>query len=168
MKFIPDKAYRISEAIRNRRIELGMSQQELAEKVGYKSRSTINKIELGINDIPRSKIDDFAVALKTTPAELMGWEEKINRVLQKATEYLEEENKLYKTISEKYGQEVLDILESYINSDNKQKSILLTFSYSDEHTQELFSKYMQLDARGQKAVESVLLSELNSIKDSRK
>lgn len=168
MKFIPNKAYRISETIRNRRIELGMSQQELAEKVGYKSRSTINKIELGINDIPRSKIDDFAVALKTTPAELMGWEEKIDRILQKATEYLEEEIKLHKAISEKYGQEALDILGSYINSNDKQKSFLLTFSYSDEHTQELFSKYMQLDARGQKAVESVLLSELNSIKDSRK
>ncbi len=62
--------------IRKRRIELNMSQQELADKLGYKSRSAINKIELGINDITQSKIIAFAKALDTTPAYLMGWEEE--------------------------------------------------------------------------------------------
>ena len=33
--------------IRKRREELGMSQEELAKKMGYKSRSSINKIEMG-------------------------------------------------------------------------------------------------------------------------
>jgi len=60
--------------IKEKRQELGMSQEELAEKVGYKSKSSINKIELGINDIPQSKIMEFAKALKTTPAYLMGWD----------------------------------------------------------------------------------------------
>ena len=60
--------------IKNRRIELGMSQEELAEKMGYTSRSTIAKIESGKNDIPQSKIQAFAKALKTTPSILMGWE----------------------------------------------------------------------------------------------
>jgi repressor LexA len=41
--------------------------------LGYKSRSSINKIEKGINDIPQSKIVEFAKALRTTPEELMGW-----------------------------------------------------------------------------------------------
>ena len=59
--------------IKNRRIELGMSQQDLAEKMGYTSRSTIAKIESGKNDIPQSKIIAFATALNTTPASLMGW-----------------------------------------------------------------------------------------------
>ena len=58
--------------IRKRRLELNMSQQELADKLGYKSRSAINKIELGINDITQSKIVAFAKALNTTPGELMG------------------------------------------------------------------------------------------------
>lgn len=62
--------------IRQRREDLNMSQDELASKVGYKSRSTIAKIEAGINDIPQSKISAFACALDTTPAELMGLEEK--------------------------------------------------------------------------------------------
>lgn len=57
-----------------RRRELGLTQEELAKRVGYKSKSTINKIELGKNDIPQSKILKFAEALETTPKSLMGWE----------------------------------------------------------------------------------------------
>ena len=62
--------------IKNRREELNMSQEELAKKLGYKSRSSINKIEKGENDIPQSKIAAFATALETTPEYLMGWESK--------------------------------------------------------------------------------------------
>ena len=57
------------------RRDLGLTQEELATKMGYKSKSTINKIELGVNDIPQSKIVQFAEVLGTTPAELMGWKE---------------------------------------------------------------------------------------------
>ena len=63
--------------IKARREELGMSQDELAKKLGYKSRSSINKIELGINDLPQSKIAEFACALDTTPTSLMGWDRDI-------------------------------------------------------------------------------------------
>lgn len=44
--------------------------------MGYKSRSSINKIETGENDIPQSKIVAFARALNTSPSYLMGWEEE--------------------------------------------------------------------------------------------
>lgn len=48
----------IGKKIEKRRQELGLSQMQLAIKTGYKSRSSINKIELGINDkrrtIPRT------------------------------------------------------------------------------------------------------------------
>lgn len=57
------------------RKQLCITQEELAKKLGYKSKSTINKIELGINDIPQRKIEQFAAALHTTPADLMGWTE---------------------------------------------------------------------------------------------
>lgn len=60
------------ENIRKRRIELGLTQEDLAKKIGYRSISTIAKIERGINDIPQSKIKAFADALNTTPGELMG------------------------------------------------------------------------------------------------
>ena len=58
--------------IRSRRIALKMTQQELAQKLGYKSTSTIAKIESGENDIPQAKLAAFADAGNTTPAALMG------------------------------------------------------------------------------------------------
>lgn len=64
----------IGKNIMFRRKELGLTQTELATKMGYKSKSTINKIENGTNDIPQSKVVKFAEALGTTPAALMGWE----------------------------------------------------------------------------------------------
>lgn len=64
---------KIGENILAARKRAGLTQEELATRVGYKSKSTINKIELGINDIPQSKIVKFAEVLGTTPAALMGW-----------------------------------------------------------------------------------------------
>ena len=63
-----------ADIIKKRREELGLSQEELADKLGYKSRSSINKIELGLSDIPFSKIPLFAKALEIEPEILMGWE----------------------------------------------------------------------------------------------
>lgn len=66
----------IGERIRIRRKMLNMSQADLAEKVGYdtdNNKSTISKIETGVNDITRTKITIFAKALDTTEAFLMGW-----------------------------------------------------------------------------------------------
>ena len=57
--------------IKARRELLEMTQEELAQKLGYKSRSTINKIEMGVNDIPQSKIPVFAKALDCSIIFLM-------------------------------------------------------------------------------------------------
>lgn len=62
----------IGERIRDRRIELGMTQDELAQKVGYKSRSSVNKIESS-RSLPLSKVQKMADALDTSPSFLMGW-----------------------------------------------------------------------------------------------
>lgn len=62
------------ERIKMLREKYGMSQQELAEKVGFKTASAVNKIELGLRDLNQTKIMAFAKALHTTPAYLMGWD----------------------------------------------------------------------------------------------
>ena len=64
----------IGSRIRSRRKELGMSQEELALKAGYVSRSSVNKIEIGKQNPPVSVIPALAAALHTTPAQLMGWD----------------------------------------------------------------------------------------------
>lgn len=61
--------------IKKRREQLGISQEQLANILGYKSRSSINKIELNHTDLPQSKIVALAKALSVTPAYLMGWED---------------------------------------------------------------------------------------------
>lgn len=58
------------------RTELGMTQDELAKKMGYKSRSSIAKIENGERDVPRKLIGELARALETDPAYLMEWGEQ--------------------------------------------------------------------------------------------
>ena len=68
----------IYDRIKQLREQQGLSQQVLAEKVGFKTASAINKIELGLRDINQTKIILFAKALNTTPAYLMGWEDKQN------------------------------------------------------------------------------------------
>lgn len=64
----------LSARIRLRREALGISQEELAQRMGYRSKSSITKLEKGINDIPHSKVEELARALETTPAYLLGLE----------------------------------------------------------------------------------------------
>ena len=60
------------ENIKALREQKGLSQEALAEKTGYKDRSSIAKIEAGLVDLSQSKIAAFAKALDVTPAYLMG------------------------------------------------------------------------------------------------
>lgn len=64
----------LADKVRLRREELGMNQTELASKMGYKSRVSINKIEKG-REVSQKIIVRLAEALDVTPAYLMGWED---------------------------------------------------------------------------------------------
>lgn len=63
--------------IKQRRLELGLSQTELAKLVGYADKGMISRIENGKVDLPQSQIEKFAIALQTSPSYLMGWEDPI-------------------------------------------------------------------------------------------
>lgn len=65
----------VGERIRQRREELNMTQEELALKVGYTSRSSVAKVESNANGMVQSKLVAFANALQTTPAYLLGWDD---------------------------------------------------------------------------------------------
>ena len=62
----------IGDRIKQRRLELGLSQDEVAKKVGYQSRSSINKLESSRN-LPLTKVEMMAKALECSPGYLMGW-----------------------------------------------------------------------------------------------
>lgn len=65
----------LGEKIKERRRAAGISQDFLAKKLGYRSRSTIAKIESGENDVSQAKIQAFADALDCSAAYLMGLNE---------------------------------------------------------------------------------------------
>lgn len=64
----------LSDNIQKQRRALHMTQEELAVKLGYRTRSSIHKIEKGLSDIPQAKLQAFADALETTVPELLGWD----------------------------------------------------------------------------------------------
>jgi transcriptional regulator with XRE-family HTH domain len=107
--------------IKQRREELHLSQEELAKRLGYRSRSTINKIELGKNDITQHKIVAFANALQTTPAYLMGWDD------------IDEETEIKNdTLSDiilalSADSELLEIVEGITKLDAEKRNVLKSF-----------------------------------------
>jgi len=64
--------HNIGDAIKKRRIQLHMSQEELARLTGYSGRSAIAKIERSVNGLPQKKVTQFAKALRTSELFLCG------------------------------------------------------------------------------------------------
>ena len=71
---------KIGEKIKIRRLELGWSQQQLADKMGYTSKSTIARIENGNNDVAQRNIVKFAEVLGVSIAYLMDWDESVDYI----------------------------------------------------------------------------------------
>lgn len=68
----------LANRVRQRREELGLSQEQLALRMGYSSRTSINKIENG-RPCSQKIISRLAEALNVSIPYLMGWEEKIEK-----------------------------------------------------------------------------------------
>ena len=88
------------------RKQANLTQQELANKVGYKSKSAINKIELGLRDISQSKIIAFADALGVTIACLMGFEKEFEEEFEKE---LAKEHELLNLINQLNEEEIAEL-----------------------------------------------------------
>ena len=70
-----EEANNIVKRIKKRRLELGYSFQDLADKTNM-SKSTLQRYETGaIKNLPLDKLEVLASALQTTPSYLMGWDE---------------------------------------------------------------------------------------------
>lgn len=100
----------IGQRIKSRRMQMKMSADELAKRLG-KDRSTIYRYEKGdIENLPLDILEPIANALNTTPQYLMGWDEvqKKNNIqadivlrMQRDDIFLSAVEKLYKMDSEK-------------------------------------------------------------------
>lgn len=67
----------IGERIKNKRLQKGLTLENLAKMIGT-SRQNVQRYEAGIiNNIPSDKIEALAKALNVSAAYLMGWEDSI-------------------------------------------------------------------------------------------
>lgn len=99
--------------IKKRRKELGLTQTELAERVGYADKSAIGHIEKGKIDLPQSKIVAIAKALQTTPGDLMGStpeDKEIDMLFEKI-----------KQLTVEQRETIAKIVDSFLKSDNNYK-----------------------------------------------
>lgn len=105
--------------IKERRQLLRMTQEELAIRSGYTSRSSINKIERGIVDLPRSKIIAIAEALGTTPSYILfgqDQEEENPPAEPKLTEGEEKLLKLIRLMPDEMKKQYVELLESTLRA----------------------------------------------------
>lgn len=68
---------KIGTRIKNRRLELDMTQDELAQRLGCSDKSSISRIE-NSSKLTLNKVQLLAEALNVSPSYLMGWEDEIN------------------------------------------------------------------------------------------
>lgn len=123
----------VGDRIKQRRIELGWSQDELAKRAGYYAKPTISKYENAGNDISMKQVSKLAKALGVTTAYLMGWETTLDQV--KASEPEHEQN----TIVKPEG--------TYMNTADIPKAI------------ELYTKYLNAPHEVQVSIELLLKSQ---------
>mgnify|MGYP004622794501 FL=1 len=104
---------KLYENIKKNRLQLRMSQKELAKRTGYTDRSMITKIEKGRVDLPLSKIILFADVLQTTPIELMGLSD----------DDLMEESTIYHSM-DSFNPDEIRMLEVYHKSSPETQQII--------------------------------------------
>lgn len=72
----------IGDRIKQRRLEIGLSVDQVAAKIG-KNRATVYRYESSdIEKFPIDVLAPLAEALRTTPAYLMGWDENLSSATQ--------------------------------------------------------------------------------------
>lgn len=65
----------VGQRIKLKREERGLSQLELAKKVGYETKGAVSMVEAGKRELPIEKLCEIAKVLNVSPNWLLGWAE---------------------------------------------------------------------------------------------
>lgn len=120
--------------IKKRRNELGMTQEELAKKLGYASRSSVNKVEKS-RELSNKKVKLYSDALKCTPAYLMGWDEEYadtqetldDQHFDLLADREAQQEKIYELMKNCFDNNDIYVLQQYRNLSNNCKIMLLQY-----------------------------------------
>lgn len=129
----------IGERIKIKRVDLDMSQTELAKKAGYYDKTVISRMEHSGDDISMKQVKRVAKALGVSPAFLMGWEDDITTVKTET---------LVKLLPN----------ATYIDKDG---NIFESKSRDTEQAIKLYQAYLKAIPQVQEAVESLLKADLS-------
>ena len=78
----------IGERIKQRRIDLGLTQEELAHRLGNKSRASVCTVEKDKEDLTSTRINQYAKALNCSVLYLMGYEDINGNTLENQERYV--------------------------------------------------------------------------------
>lgn len=115
----------IGDRIKQRRLELNMTQEELAKLLGYTSKSTIAKIEADANQLRQSKIKRIAEVLQTTTSYIMGWND-FNEEMPKFEPEHDMLIHLYSSLNGNEKSEFMELVKKYVPLDAEKKNAVLT------------------------------------------
>lgn len=111
----------IGEKIKELRLLSNMSQEELGRRVGVQ-RAAINKYEKGtVSNIPLNTIEKIADIFDVSPNYIVGWTGEHQSKLSL-------EAKLLESVSNVFGKDVVDLIETYTNLNKDGKKKLLDYS----------------------------------------
>lgn len=99
----------------------GMTQEQLAEEMGYSHKSSINKIETGKADLPQSKLYQFAKILGVTPCELLGTDYEPDNVEPTATD-------VYNLILKVFGKQAFELVHLFNNFNEEGQEELVKYA----------------------------------------
>ena len=118
----------VADRIRLRREALGLTQEELAEKIGYEGKSSISKLENSGDKVTLKKIAKIAPFLHTSKEYLLGW---------------------VKNPDPDYPQTKLGMIEEEISKTQISSDIIQVRKYLDEEVLSVFDAF--IEAGGSKA-----------------
>lgn len=104
----------IGDRIRNRRELLGLSQEDLARMIGYTSRSSINKIETGAQQLRQSKIKAVADALDTTANYILGIDTKADSQKDYLDNYMDQIKDIISEMDDAQKENALRLSRTYL------------------------------------------------------
>lgn len=110
----------IGERIKQRRLELGLTQDELAKKAGYTGKTTISRIERTKGNIHSDIILKLAPALGISPSKLLEGED-YQRFLSEYYEFDEDDVRLidnYRCLTDEGQRKLEDYLYDLLGNPN--------------------------------------------------